>query len=96
MSSIDSLMLDTLKMLLLSLILNLMDPLTVQADTTLSWFLMSPSFLKVALVRSSKKGNLILAPLAVLFLVLAATVLPTSLGANSLRLRNTRLRQYLE
>ena len=44
-------------MLLQSLILNLIDPLTVHAEDTCSCFLMSASFLKVALVRSSKKGS---------------------------------------
>ena len=85
----------TLKIVVLSLTLNRIEPLTVQAEITLSCCLMEDSFWKVAFVRSSKKGYLILATLAAPLLVLLAELLE-SLGANSFLLRKTRFRQYLE
>ena len=96
MFSKDSWMFGTQKMVLLSLSLKRMDPFTVQAERTLSCCLMDDSLVKVALVRSSKKGNRIRAVLTPLDLVEeegAVLLVMVSLGENSFRLRNTRFLQ---
>ena len=86
-------------MKLLSFSLNQMERLTVQAKMTPSCYLMEDSLVKVALVRSLKKGNRILAVVGCPLLVLVVVVLVEldSLGAtaNSLRFLKTRFLHIL-
>ena len=86
-------------MVLLSFNLKRMEPFTVHAEMTPSCCLMAVSLVKVALVRSSKKGyfirGVLAAPLLVLLEGVGMAVLG-SLGEKSFRLRNTTFLQYLE
>ena len=96
MFSKDSWRFGTRKMVLLSLSLKRIDPFTVQAEITPSCCLMADSLVKVALVKSSKKGNRMRVALVPLVLVEeegALLAVLGSLGENSFRLQNTKLLQ---